>query len=519
MKGIRKYIKFLGATALAIMIAISPLCLVEVSAGASDYMIDRSSFGEELDATTWNAPNGDVYAQDGKIIFDENTEDGTRLITSRAIRASKYNEELFRAEYTLKLDEFEDGSQFLVLFGLESLEAYYNEEDNLALTLENSNGLQASMVAFNDLGNAVAITEPKAVGSIGQELKISVQAGADNHLNLQVNGSTVFDGSAEQNLAGRLGFALTGMVQAQISDVTIVSHRYDNPENANIVEDFESGTMNVNTLNSLMRSSNGYFPTGLNVQDYNGNKVLMFQNVGTGYVATTYQYSNFEISFDMPYVLYRSYGRDDGTFLKTTNSGLVLSFGDDNSEADALMYDYSPEAIVLSNTSISRLKAPEMTVNLEEQHPSFYSEKDSVGYSVKVRVEDANVTVYAKALASEEFTEVLSYSLNNVTPLGYIHIWSKETSNVAIDNLVITNLDRDPNLVEADYKEGFLPEVEDWKYEEFPVKYLPAQENTEDKGFNWTLVGIIEMVVGVVIAVASILYVSLKRKSAKKGSV
>ena len=519
MKSISKYGRFLCMTVLAIIIAIGPLCSVRVSAGASDYIIDHSSFANELDATIWNAPNGDVYAQDGKIIFDENTVDGTRLITSRAIRASKYNQELFRAEYTLKLNQFENGSQFIVLFGLESLEAYYNEEDNLGLILENSNGLQASVVAFDDLGNATTIQEPKAIGGIGQELKITALAGTDNHLSLQINGSTIFDGIAEQNLAGRLGFGLTGMVQAQISDVTIVSHRYDNPENANVVEDFESGTMNINTLNSLMRSSNGYFPTGLTVEDYNGNKVLMFRNVGTGYVATTYQYSNFEISFDMPYVLYRSYGRDDGTFLETTNSGLVLSFGDDNSEADALMYDYSAEAIVLTNTSISRLKAPEMAVNLEEQYSSFYSEKNSVGYSVKVRVEDATVTVYAKALEADAFTEVLSYSLNNVTPMGYIHIWSKESSNVAIDNLVITNLDKDPNLVEVDYKEGFLPEVEDWTYEEFPVQYLPAQENVENDGFNWTLVGIVEIAAGVVITAAAVLYVILKKKSGKKESV
>lgn len=516
MKMINKCTQFIGAAVLAIIIAFGPLSLIQASAGASDNRIDSSSFAKELDATIWNAPNGDIYAKNGKIIFDENTADGTRLITTKAIKASKYNDELFKTEYIFMLKKLSDGNKFLILFGMNNTESEYSEDGNIALVFEKSTGLKVSLVTYDDSGEATVLARPVSVGNIGKAMTVSAIAKTDNHLEIAVNGIKIFKGAVTPELVGRMGFAVTGAVQAEITKVDILSHRYDNPENANISEDFESGTMNINVLESCMLSSDGYSPASLTVQEYNGNKVLMFRNVGTGYVATTYQYSNFEISFDMPYAQFRSHIYDDATAIDRINMGLVLSFGDETSEFDSLKYDTSPEAIVFANTSISRLKHDETTVDLREKAPGFYSAQDNLGYSVKVRVEDGNVCVYAKAISDTKYTQMFSYSLNNVTPLGYIHLWSKESANVAIDNLKIINLDKNPNLLDPEYKNGFISDEPDWDYKPFPVDYVKNNEQSKQDGVNWLLLAIIEAAVGVVVAAGSIIIVKIKRKS-KKG--
>lgn len=516
MKIINKCTQLISAAVLAIVIAISPLYISQVSAGASDNIINNDSFANELDATIWNAPNGDIYAKNGIIIFDENTADGTRLIAGKAIKVSKYNNELFKAEYALTLKKLSNDSKFLVLFGMNNTESEYSEDGNIALAFEESTGLKVSLVAYDDSGKAAVLAGPISVGNLGEKITVSAFAKTDNNLEVKVKGKRIFNGAVTPDLAGRMGFAVTGAVQAEINKVDILSHRYDNPENANITENFESGTMNINVLQSCMLSSDGYSPASLTVQDYNGNKVLMFKNVGTGYVATTYQYSNFEISFDMPYAQFRSHIYDDATAIDRENMGLVLSFGDETAESDSLKYDSSPEAIVFANTSIRRLKYAETTVDLREKAPNFYSAQDNLGYSVKVRVADGNVCVYAKAISDAEYTQMLSYNLNRVTPLGYIHLWSNESANVAIDNLKIINLDNNPNLLELEYKEGFISDEPDWDYKPFPVEYVKNEEQSKQGGVNWLLLAIIEAAVGVAAAAGSILIVRLKRKS-KRG--
>ena len=511
MKRIRKLARTLGAVAIAFVLVCNPLCTTTVSAGASDIIIDSGSFKDKLDETVWNAPNGDIAVQNDKIIFDSDAMDGTRLIAKNAIRMSDYHTELFKADYAVNLKNLMD-SKFIVMFGLESVEANYGETGNVELVFEKTDGLRAGLVTYDDNGEAVALSESKKIS--GTNLKISVFATTDRNLTITVNGSKLFDGKVEMDLTGRVGFAVTGPVEAEISSIDIISHRYDRPENTNIVEDFEKGTINTNTLYSLMKANGGGWPSYLVVEEFEGSQVLMFSNVGTGYIGTVHQYSNFELSFDMPYILYRSIMREEGSVISDKSRGLVVSFGDELSEYDSLKYKSSPEAIVVANESISRLKDSSMTANLKET--GYYSKNENIGYSVKIRVIDGQVTVYAKALDAETFDEVLSYKMGNITPLGYIHIWSNEIANVAIDNLVITNLDDNPNTVELDYKEGFIQSNGDWVYQPMDKIYRDTVTVEEQTSSPWPWIAAAEAAVGVLFAVGAVVYAVTKKKAGKE---
>lgn len=514
MKRIRKLARTLGAAAIAFVLVCNPLCVTKVSAGASDQVIDSSSFTNKLDATVWNAPNGDIAVENDRIIFNSEAVDGTRLITKSAVRISDYHTELFCADYTVSLKDLAD-SKFIVMFGLESLESNYGEPGNVELVFEETDGLRAGLVTYDDNGEAVVLAESKKVS--GSSLKISAMATTDNVLTISVNDKKLFEGIVEEELTGRVGFAVTGPVEAEISKVDIISHRYDRPENTNIVEDFEKGTINTNTLYSMMRTSGGGWPSSLVVEELEGNQVLMFRNVGIGYIGTVHQYSNFELSFDMPYILFRPIVREEGSIVSNNNRGLVISFGDELSEYDSLKYTSSPEAILIGNESISRFKDSSAVVNLKGT--GYYSKNENIGYSVKIRVVDGQVAVYAKSLEAETYDEVLSYSMNKVTPLGYIHIWSNETANVAIDNLVITNLDDNPNTVELDYKEGFIQSNGDWNYQPMDVQYRDTASAEEKENSLWLWIGAAEAAVGVLFVLGAGIYATAKKKAKKGASV
>ena len=55
------------------------------------------------------------------------------------------------------------------------------------------------------------------------------------------------------------------------------------------------------------------------------------------------------------------------------------------------------------------------------------------------------------------------------SPTGYIHIWGSEPNNFAIDNIVVTNKDKNPRLIETEYKAGTVIVPEDYieKYQTF----------------------------------------------------
>ncbi len=512
MNRMQKIARCMGSVALALLIACTPLFVTEVSAGASDIVIDSSSFADTLDENIWNVPNGDVFAEGGKIIFNSDTTDGSRILTRRTVVLSKQHQDLFRAEYTLKLNKLEGESKLLFMFGLDSIEANYAEPGNIELVLQNQDGLQASLVTWDDMGAEMILSAPQKI--MGDTLEIYAVATTDNKFTVTVNGTKIYDNVMETDLTGRIGIGLSGPAEAEISKVDIISHRYETPENTNIVEDFERGTINTNTLYSVMTSACNSWPASLVVEELDGNKVLMFRNVSSGSIGTIHQYSNVEISFDIPYVLYRSVMREDGTALQNAHQGFVVSFGDEVDVHTGLGFNVSPEAVVIAPTSISRYKDGTQAVNLEGK--GYFSKEDGTGYSVKIRLEDRQVTVYAKSLEAEVFDELMTYNLGNVNPFGYVHVWSQGACNAAIDNLVITNLDKDPNLVELDYKEGFLPEAEDWVYEPMEVIYRDVEQKTQNS--QVPVVAIIEIAAGVVIAAVGVLVYLLMKKKAKKGA-
>ena len=513
-KNIGKVWQRICSLSLAIAIVIVGLSLnaVDVSAGSSDIIIDKSTFKEELDATVWNNPSADLIVKDEKIIFSKDSTSETRLITANPIKASEYHNEFLNAEYTLKVKTLPKGEKFIVALGLTTLESYYAEAGNLELVFENNGGLKAGLIAYDEDGAEKILADAKSVGaSLGQNINIKVSVTTDMKATIRVNGATIFDEKAPMDLEGRVGFLQTGNCEVEISDIQMVSHAYDTPENVNISEDFEQGTINVNALTSEMLSSCGFYPSAIAVQEYNGSQVLMFNNAGIGYFGTLYQYSNFELTFDVPYFLYKNELREEGTIQKPANTGIVVGIADEMADYKATGYTTAADAIVFQADSLYNLKGTQVPVSFSDKN--FADKEKNEGYSVKISVIDTMVTISMKALEGTKYQEIYSYKIGNATPPGYVHIWSMGQANFAIDNFTIVNKDQEGKTIDVDYQSGKMTGKEDYVYELAEDVYLEADTQS---GFNWAMLMVYAAIAGVVVYGICLIIAKGKKTPKKK---
>ena len=504
--------------ALVVSIASSQIGVLNVNAGSSDIVVDNSTFAEELSATKWNAPNADVVVKNGKILFSKKSTAETRLITRESAKGTEYYEELFRANYTLQLNSLPKGKKFIVAFALNNAESYYEEAGNFESVFTNEGGVKVTVRAFDESGSEVILAKAQDVGvSLNKAFAISVQAKNDMKVTVKVNNKTLYDKKSPVELEGRMGFLQTGSCVAEIHDVEIVSHKYDCPENPNITEDFESGSMNKNTLSSTMTRDLGFFPAGIFVEEYEGNNVLMFRNVAQGFFGTKYQYSNFEVSFDIPFAQRKDVVSENGDIQSLSHGNFVLGIGDESNVYSNYGYQTSGEGIVFSPDRISSFKTEGNVVDLPGK--GYYDPTTDEGYSVKVTVIDTQVTVYIKALDATKYDKVLDYKVANATPLGYVHIWSSGRSNFAIDNFKIVNRDKEPNTLDLKYEASVIVPEEDWKYEPMEVVYLDtvlATDQQVEKEFNWAMILVYAAVAGVLIIAVCAIIATLKRNSKTK---
>ena len=189
-KNIEKVWQMICALSLAITMVIAGLSLhmVDVSAGSSDIIIDKSTFKEELDATVWNNPSADLTVKDEKIIFSKDSTSETRLITANPIKASEYHNEFLNAEYTLKVKTLPKGEKFIVALGLTTLESYYAEAGNLELVFENNGGLKAGLIAYDEDGAEKQLVTAKGIGaSFGQDVNIKISVTTDMKVAIRIN--------------------------------------------------------------------------------------------------------------------------------------------------------------------------------------------------------------------------------------------------------------------------------------------------------------------------------------------
>lgn len=467
---------------VAVILTAGSISVLPAKAGASTIVVDNTSFEEKIDDATWSNPDSNVVVEKNMLVFPKESTVETRLITKSAARFSSMENELVNVKTTLCLENLPDNGKFILALGLSSIEATSGENGNLEIQFINEGGVKASVISYGEEGEQSVVADVN-IGSMNKDMAVEVSVLKEGSMTLKAGGRVVGKGKISVSGEGRVGFLQTGGCQAKIKDVRIVSYRYDTPENSDIVEDFESGSMNLNLLTSRMTAfPSVYLPCYAKVEEYNGNKVFRCNNSGETYIGTLYEYSNFELSFDIPYLQTLSEWNENGEALKQISGDLIIGWGyqtpKPENAADYMLSEQSvtfrPETKIIPQGYTDKTLIP-------ETH-QFFSAGSDKGVSVKVSVIDTDVKVFLKWIDETEWTQVLNYQTGTKTPLGYIQIWMLTPGNLAIDNLKILNKDTEPQLVNVDTKYEYLNKADDYEYQQ--VEDVYKNLGKEEKTFN-----------------------------------
>lgn len=483
VRRIKKYVSFF----LMFCILMTGRYAITAEAGASNIVVDSSSFAEELDTSLWNNVNGDIQLQDGVLIFPKESTDTTSLITKTNAKCSEYHKELVSADVSMQMTRIPKKETFVLALGLGSIEALMGEPGNVEIGFTNQGGLKVSVTAYDDAGKAVVLKKAVACGTAGSKLTVKATISTKRVLDVKINGKQICNVKLPVSGEGYVGFLQTGSCEVKVSDVRIVSHKYDRPENYNIKEDFEKETINTAVLTSKMVYPNyTYAPTKTYIDEWNGNRVFRFQNAGVVYIGSTCKYSNFELTFDVLGLQREDIYDKDGNIVTPKNANFAVSYGDEAADYDGNGYLTSTDILVFGAGSVVQAYFTGKTESaLEEGYP-FYAADCKKDFSIRVSMIDSVVTVGVKWIEEKEFTDFMTYQVSEQTPTGYVHIWTTSTvANMAIDNLKIVNKDRNPNLMKAEYQSAKITVPGDYEYQ--PVEYA-YMEKAEKEEFNLYLI-------------------------------
>ena len=508
----KQRIRQLTMLLLSAVLVGSNLVALPVEAGSSAIVVDESSYQTELSSALWNNPDSDVVVDNGTLIFPNESTDLTRLITKTTAKQNEKNKNLVNANATIQFTSLPTDQTFVLALGLASVEAMMEEPGNIEIGFTNNGGIKASVTVYDMDGEAEELVENVACGAVGSAMSVEAVITSEKVLAVIVNGKEICNEEISVSGEGRVGFLQTGSCGAKVSDVKIMTYRYDNPENINVTEDFESGNFNINAWSSKMINSSYYYvPSGTEIVQMDGNYVFKFTNTGTTYIGNKYQYSNFELTFDVPYLQRQNECDEEGNIIVPKCDNFAVSFGGEVAEpVNTGGYTNATDLIIFQgSSSVTSYNTKKSASAAEAGYPYFSSDCDK-GFSVKISVIDSIITVGMKWIDEETFTDVFTYQVTEETPLGYVHIWTTASvANLAIDNLKIENKDIDPVLTEVEFKDGKIDKPEDFNYQPMERIYKEADKDT----FNWYLIII---PVGAVCAIAIVATAITKKIKTKK---
>ena len=515
---VKKQFRVCRAISLAVAMIImgSGLAALNVTAGHGEVISAFKDDTNELDDSLWSVPNDDILLDKGKVVFPADSSNDTRLIAKQLIENTGYSDKLMNINCNLNFKTIAENERFIIALAVDTVESYSEEADSLEIYIGRNGGqLYVGVRFYNESGDPEEIVDKTNLGaSLGKKIQVQIYATAEQNLKITINDKTIYNKKAPINLEGRVMFTQSNGCEVELSNISIKSYKYDRPTNTNFVEDFEKGAMNTEVLEAKMGFGVGLAaPARMEVADYNGNKVLMFKNAKHLYFGTVQDYSNFELTFDMPYLQFENILREDETIQESAQGSLVIGIGCPPGAQEPFVYTYAAETIVFEKGSLfnyTTLPTHRKSFNIN----TYGDMEKNIGYSVKVRLVDTILSVYLKSRETGKYDEMFSYKVADSNPFGRVYICTGDNLNCAIDNFKMVNLDQDGNVVETGFS-SFTPPNEDWEYKPYDAPYYSEAQEANTDAFNWIVIVYGAVSVGVSFLVVCVL-IAVARKVPKK---
>ena len=471
--------------------------MLTARAGESEQKVVTSDmYAEELSNQKWYKTR-DISHELGKIVFEKSKTDASSKIVS-VILANDLREmdieTCINGSFTIKANETLDG-EFYVGFGLDR--PYSEVNSASAICLFDTDG-QIGLKVENFTGdNAGTVYTAQTTYAYGEEIVVTFDVFSAGSMYLQVNGETMmnYDNAKTVASAGYFGFGQSAGSSVEIYNAEVRAATYDRPTNSNISETFSDG-FNASLLYSSGGANGYYTPERVVCED----GVLKFTNVTvTGYISTKCEFSNFAMTYDIPHIQRVAEKDADGNVVTPATNWLGISIGcpaiKTNSAvavAQSLFFYMMPvyvngEAISFSCVLLNNYNVLKQTsVSNEYNFFSLQNGLDGDGnertVNVKVEMLDGQLQVFVKYSnePANRYYKIMDYDLG-YTPQGYVQIWGYGDSflyvlenmengvdsycaNYWIDNLVVENKDKNPNLTDGGSSSSKFPSQDDYLY-------------------------------------------------------
>lgn len=471
----------------------------------------------QLNSTDWFDAEDGTYAEDGKLILPADEYANTRVISKIIAQEDTAYENMFEVSAKLKITELSENDRFIFAMGLDSIESFSEEAGNVEVEITNNNGsLQMGVTVYDENGEAKVIAEPKNMGvKLNSEFAMTVVATSDKTLTIAVNKKNVVRLSNVDGLTGRIGFLQTGNCSAEISACDVMFAQYDRPENPNISEDFETEVFNKNWFTTNFITSVRY-PAYVAVEELEGNNVLMYHNAKLTYFGTKHTYSNFELTFDVPYYLRDQVKDENGNMVAAPTMEFVISLGDDAVDFNDFGYATSTEAIRFTKDTVHGMNHTPEKFRAQYSNRGYFDPASNDGFSVLIRMVDGHLEVGTKALNKEKF-DIIAQADYEDFRAGYIKIWSVNDANFAIDNFKLTNLDDNANVIDTGFKGATITQS-DFDYQPAELTFRPADQTKQETSSQWTPVVITAGACVAAVLVSSVAALCRKKKKQKEAA-
>lgn len=506
MKAIKKI-----ALLLIALLVITPV--MSVQAGTMEKETSLLVDGQ-LNSTDWFDAEDSTYAQKGQLVLPADEYASTRVISKIIAQEDSAYKTMFSVSAKLKITQLPKDDKFIFAMGLDSIEAMSGEPGNVEVEITNSGTLRLGVTVYDENGEEKVVAAPKNMGvKAGSEFTLTVTATTDHGLTVAVNKKNVVRLSKVDGLSGRIGFLQTGNCSAEISACNANFTQYERPENPNIFEDFETEIFNKNWFTTNFITSVRY-PAYMAVEELKGNHVLMYHNAKLTYFGTKYAYSNFELTFDVPYYLRNQVKDENGNMVAAPTMEFLVSLGDDAVDFNGFGYATSTEAIRFTKDTVHGMNHTPEKFRAQYSDRGYFNPATNDGFSVLIRMVDGHLEVGTKALNKKKF-DIIARADYEDFRAGYIKIWSVNDANFAIDNFKLTNLDKDAKVVDTGFAGATITQDDfDYKPEE-PV-FRPAEQTQSST--DWTPVAITGGVCVVAVAASAVAALCLKKKKQKEAA-
>lgn len=525
-------------------------------AGMSDVTVaDDNTFQGEIKKSFWYYTDG-VKGESNSIVFDGDSDDSSRILSrTKSEDVGKYGKEIaVEAEITLNISQLAENETFMVGFGNRSAAARLGGANSTTVYFVNSGGALRCGVFKTDgdeLRTDIAPSKDFSGNAFGKNIALQVQIASAGGVQVKANGTLICnDQNAGAYFVGYFGFGQSAGSQTKISHCSVKSSSYDTPETpVASTADFSKDEFNINEWHTVM--SPGYFaPSTMNVS----GGMLNFVNTGQSSICSKHVYSNFEFTFDMPYLLAETEYGEEGNIIKPHSYWWGISFGCPSYEGWAgnmvtnahaigfqpnTGYDATAENI-LTNVSYEQYGSYVDSTQISGKYNLWDPANEGKVFNFKLSVIDGKMILSVKYSTEETWSKIIEKEIG-YTPLGYVGILAIGHSaaegvnlaasgmeknitvaNFSLDNLRIENKDQDARIIEVPFKSNRLNIPEDFAYEDswndgdMLSEKLNDGEIAAPKGKEWIWVVVIGAAgVAVLGVAAALIVISAKRREKK----